>query len=274
MYEQSYHSRLDQSQQGQIRNKVPWKKIISLVATCALLTGIVFLLRIPFLQIDKIDIVGSEVEDAENVSESLRNFLAGNYLYVLPKTSIFLINTKMIKNEIKNVYPRFKTVSVNRDSIKNLKIFVEEYKGSYLWCDTNDDCAFIDENGVAFADAPYFSGSAYLKIYGNRETQYPYIPLSQKQLNSILEIDQRLKKINIEPISYLILTSNKISAIFIHNKKRTQIKFDINKDLDQTFTTLYTAMRTEPFMSMYNNEENVLEYIDLYSVNKLIYKFN
>jgi hypothetical protein len=157
--------------------------------------------------------------------------------------------------------------------MRSLKVTVTEYTGTYLWCDSTDVCSFMDDTGAVFADSPFFSGNAYLKIYSGKRAPYPFYPVTMDQIALISHIKDRLESIDIDPLLFAFSSDHLLSVVFIHNDSRTTIMFDPTEDTDQMLETLYGGLRTEPFADLYHNHSKVLQYIDLRFANKLIYKF-
>lgn len=274
MYERTYHAKvLKYDEKTPPRRIFSWRRLVTVLGVLVICAGIVILIKAPRFQVQTISVVGVDVADPIEVSQFTLAALQGNYLLFFPKTSILLVNQDKLAQEIKAHYPRFKTVRVDRDSMRSLKVTVTEYAGSYLWCDSTDVCSFMDETGAVFADAPYFSGNAYLKIYSGARIAYPFYPVTIEQLTLVSHIKKRLESIEIDPLSFAFDSDHLLSVVFIHNTSRTTIMFDPTEDTDQMLETLYGGLRTEPFTDLYHNPSKILEYIDLRFANKLIYKF-
>lgn len=251
----------------------PWKRLIWIVSIVAFFAGIVVLIRLPKFQVHTVNVIGTNVADPVDVSQFVMGSLQGNSVFILPRTSILLVSTVELTKKIQDHFPRFKTVLVERDSMDSLKVTVSEYGGVYLWCDHEDVCSFMDMTGTVFADAPYFSGSAYTKIYIGERAPYPFHPISTEELALVIHLKEQLAKIEINPISFSFESEHKISVSFIHHTSHANIYIDPTKDIDNALETLYSGLRTEPMVSLYRSPLKVLEYIDLRFANKLIYKF-
>jgi cell division septal protein FtsQ len=272
MYERTYHAKvLKTDSVPRASKRFPWKRVVVIVSVLAVLTGVVFFIRAPRWQVTQVLVEGTNVADPEDVSQKVLGSLEGNYLYLLPRTSIVLISTDQITDMIRAQFPRFKEVAVERDSMHSLKVSVVEYPGVYLWCD--EACSFMDEKGTVFADAPYFSGSAYLKIYAGERQPYPFRPIEPELLAAITRIYERLQSIDIVPLSVKLDSEKTLAVSFIHYNTTALIYFDPTSDIDSALETLYTALRTAPLSRLYHSSTQVLEYLDARFGNKLVYKF-
>ncbi len=272
MYERSYHATVLKSDSApRAPKRFPWKRVVWIVSVLIVLTGVVLFVRAPQWQVRQVVVEGTSVADPEDISQRVLASLEGNYAYILPRTSIVLVSTKSIEQMIRAQFPRFKEVSVERDSMYSLMVSVVEYPGVYLWCD--EACSFMDETGTVFADAPYFSGSAYLKVYAGERAAYPFRPISGELLKNIAYIYEQLQAIDITPLSMTLTTDDTLTVAFIHYNSTALIYFDPTSDVDRALETLYTALRTAPLSRLYHSSTAVLEYLDARFGNKLVYKF-
>lgn len=273
MYERTYRNRvLKTDQQKPQPKKVSWKRVIIISSVMLILVGIVVMMKTPKFQVQKVTVVGTNVVDPSDVSTFALNTLDGTYLWILPKTSVFLVSPQTLGSAIKEAFPRFDTVTVDRSSMDTLRVTVTEYPGVYLWCD--DNCSFMDEKGTVFADAPYFSGSAYLKLYIGAREQYPFHPITPSQVQLVAQLKKQLEAIDIIPLSIRFVSDHKITVDFIHHTSHAQIYVDPSENIDTTLETLYSALRTEAVAKLYRDPSKTLEYLDVRFANKLIYKFN
>ena len=273
MYERSYHGSV-LKKEGSAPRTFPWKRLGIVVATILLCTGIVFLIRVPKFQVKEVVVEGAFVVDPVEVTDFVLGGLEGNYLFVLPKTSIFLSKPDSIALQVQERFPRFKFVEVKRDSMDSLKVIATEYPGVYLWCDGDDTCSFMDETGTVFADAPYFSGTAYLKVYGGERAVYPFKPLTPAQLALMVLITVKLGAIDIAVTEFSVEDAHTLTARFSHHGNPAAILFEPNRDINEALDVLYSGLRTDPLQKMYHDRTRVLEYLDLRFSNKVVYKFN
>lgn len=275
MHEQRRYqsSVLKYDKESPLPKRFPWKRFFWVLGVLVCVTICIVLIRAPRFQVKSIDVVGTSVADPLEVSEFVLTSLSGYYALFLPKSSILLVSTDQLAQKIKDHFPRFKTVSVERGAMDILKVAVSEYGGVYLWCDTTETCSFMDTTGTVFADAPYFSGSAYLKVFIGQRAPYPFQPITAEQVALIARITERLEAIDIAPLSFTFETEHKLSVVYIHGLSRVTILLDPTTDIDSALETLYSGLRTEPLLGLYHNTKNVLEYFDIRFSKKLIYKF-
>lgn len=270
MYERTYHANvLKKEVEPKKRPKFSWTKFIIIVGTLIFCSLVIFLIKVDRFQVKSVEVVGTKVSDPIDVSQFVISKLQGNYLWFLPKTSIILVRPKQLEGNIKDNFPRFKNVIVERSGMSVLSVNVEEYPGVYLWCD--EVCSFMDETGVVFAEAPYFSGSAYLKIYIGERKKFPFQPITEEQLKQIKMIYDRLSSIGIQPMEFHYGSERKLTILYLKDGNIVEIYFDSKSNIETDLETLYTGLHTEPLSSMYKTQ--VLKYLDLRFSNKVVYKF-
>lgn len=272
MYQRTYQSRVLKSGAPKpVPKKFPWKRLIIVLGCIVLIVGFVVLVRTPKLQVQTIEVVGTNVADPEEVRLYTMSLLEGSYLRVLPKKSMLLLDSDVLTMHIKESFPRFKEVSVTRIGATKLSVTVSEYTGTYLWCD--EQCFFMDERGSVFAPAPYFSGNAYVKIMIGTRGELPFVPITMEQLTLIQTYMDRLRDISIDPIAFKFVSARAFDVIFMHAGTEARLMIDPLHDVDTTLEALFSALRTDPLQDLYRSGR-MLHYIDLRFENKVVYKFD
>jgi hypothetical protein len=275
MYERNYHKTVLKTEEKPAKKgtRINWKLIILLTALAIVLVGSVFIIRLPSWQVKDVEVAGAQVADPGDVKEFIQNELKGNKLFFLPRTSIVLVPERSLEKKLKEQFPRFQTVSVSRKSFSALTVTVSEYQGIYLWCVDDNTCYFMDEKGIAFAPAPYFSGSAYPKIFVGEAHEVPFQALSAAQLEMTQLLLTRLPAISIIPTEFHYLSDHKLEVHFNHDGHQAMLIFDPTTDTLQALQALFTGLRTNPLATKFRDSGEVLEYIDLRFSNRVVYKF-
>ena len=276
MYERTYHkSVLKQEGLPKERRPFPWKRFLLVLGILAAGVGFVFLTRIPAFQITAVSVEGVRVADPEDISQFILDDLSGYTFKVLPRGSVMLLSTNALEERLYQAFPRFSSVNISRAGTGTLSVSISEYAGVYVWCaqgvDLND-CYFMDEKGMVFAEAPYFSGSAYPKVFVGEQQELPFKPISDIQLETMKTLIERLPTVSVTPTAFHFLPGE-VHVFFLHNGTESKIVFNEKAVLDQSLETLFSGMRVQAFASMYHSTEKVLEYIDLRFSNKMVYKF-
>ncbi len=277
MYEKTYHTRvLKQDEPKKAQKGFSWKKALIIFLILAFVSGAIFAIRHPRLQVTSVSVLGTQVLDVEDVVSFTKEQLVGKKLWILPKSSIFLVDESYLKNTIKQKFSRIENISVSRDNFHGLTIEIKEFDALYLWCNQSsvEDCYFMDNQGMVYSNAPVFSGTAYPKIITNKEVSpLPFSAMEVSEVSRITMLNDRLSVIGITPVSFKYISSREMIVEFLHNKDISTIKVDPNTATETTLEYIFSAIRTEPFSSLFQNSEKKLLYIDVRFPSKVVYKF-
>lgn len=274
MYEKSYHAKViktDPVREKKARRRRKKKIIFYTIIGVVCATVLIFLLRLPVLQLKTVRVEGTEVVDPVDIQTAVFKRLEGNYLFVIPKTNILLLPLPSIERMLAGAFPRLQTITLSRSSISTLAIKVSEYHAKYLWCDSS--CFFMDQNGMVYSSAPYFSGTTYPKIFNTQAKELPFSPLSAQELSMIDTLSERLPQMKIVLEEIHFDTTHTARIIFPHNGSLATLYIDPGVSIEKTLDNLYSGIRTDPLSSLFADKTKVLQYIDMRYGDRVIYKF-
>src|SRR3989344_1774232 len=112
------------------------KILLSVIAILAILGSLVYISRIPKLNISTIEVSGNKIIDTDTIRTTVEQKIAGNYLWILPKTNIFLYPESKIKEKLSKSFKRLKNIDVSTLNNTVLQVTVFEREAKYLWCET------------------------------------------------------------------------------------------------------------------------------------------
>lgn len=240
------------------------------------------------VDIDKVVVTGNHIIDKEDIEKEIYKNISGKYVYLFSRSNSFIYPHKKIYNSLLVTFPRIEKLSIYRDNLKTLHVDIFERTGSYLYCgatlpenknEVGENCYFVNNDGLIFDQAPYFSGNVYFKFYLPFES-HNGIPLGQQ----IIDIDDfhhlagfidKVTALGFKPI-YIIEDKDGTNFLYLnHNQNDTipKIIFKGDDDLDVIYDNLSLAMKKKEFVSEINSKYNTLLYIDLRFKNKVLYKF-
>lgn len=279
MYEKTYKAKvLGQSDTPikKSRKFLTWKKIIFIFIFLGLLFGIGSLLRSSKMQVDTFTTLGTSVLDTREIEDEVRSQLVGTWLWIFPRTSVLLVNDKAIERALKEKFSRIETVNVRRTNLHSIEITIKEFDAVYLWCSSvEDDCYFMDKQGVVYSKAPVFSGSAYPKLFTGAPLEtLPFVGMASLELGRVAELQEKLSEINITPVAFRNISPRELQIDFLHNKTIAKLQIDPTTSTTTSLEYLFSGIRTEPLASLFRNENKKLLYIDVRFPNKVVYKFD
>jgi hypothetical protein len=272
---------------------------------------LVFLSKLKNLNISNIEVSGNQVVDTNSIKTTIEKQMAGKYLWLFPKTNLFLYPENSIKKELENEFPRLENINLSIKNNKTLEVSLSERKALYTWCGVVPDvgilqgrsptsgtpsCYFVDENGYIFDQAPYFSGEVYFKFYGTPDVgilqvrsptsgtlEHPTSAtnpsgsyFSQQYFKQLISFRDILVGFGLKPVAMYVGSDGNVEVALSGGTSFStdpQIILKLNADYQNVAENLEAALTTEPLQSEFKNKYATLEYIDLRFGNKVYYKF-
>lgn len=267
------------------RNILVRKILIISISLVVIFGGLSYLSRLDRVNISGIEVVGNIVIDTDKIVESVEKKLDGKYIWLFPKTNIFLYPKNKIGVALGDEHKRLTDINISMGDNRKLLISVNEREPKYTWCgamptsdDTTEKCYFLDREGYVFDEAPYFSGEVYFKFYESlREDNSPsgsYI--AKGYFNKLILLKDALINMKLKPAVIYIEDGENIKVLLSRSSpsaKHPEIKIKKDSDFTKTAENFKAALETEPLLSKFKNEYSSLEYIDLRFGNKVYYKF-
>jgi len=228
-YRRSYRTRKKRSVFVIFKKKLFWLIFFVLIV----LSGLAYLFIFSSVfQIKNIAVLGTEKTSAEKI----RIIISNN------AKNIFLADLKKINKMLLEKFPQIAKVDLDREFPSSLLAQIEERKPVAVLC--NNECFFIDEQGVAF-EKVYSIPSEMLLIKAQE--------INQEQVNQILKIDAGLKI----PHEEILLVSEK--RINIKTSEGWEIYFNPERDLEWQLTELSVLLKERIPLDKRRN----IKYIDL-----------
>lgn len=240
----------------------------------ALLAALVTAARLPSLQVKDIVVSGNEVTTDEELRAVALKNLKGNYLFVFPKSNVFLYSRSAIERAITRAIARVGSASVSSANLSTIAIAVRERKPTALWCEgiydphdpVPDPCYFIDGDGLIYAKAPVFSGDVFLRfwgIYGGEPIDRDLLPLAAYR--EVMYLLQTLPKFSLVPTD--VVFDDTDAAVYL--KGRARLLYSRKQSLGDVLSNLDSVLSSEPLQGKDSLE---LDYIDLRFGNKIYYR--
>ncbi len=249
------------------------KNIFSITLVLFVLFGLVGLTYLPALQIKSISVSGEQALSSSAIITFVQGELNGEYWYVFPKSNIFLYPKKQITADLIKMYPVLASADVHAGDFETVAVSLVERQPRALLCGeafaSSSPCYFMDENGVAYGNAPIFSEPVYT-IYsgvltGDVLPKQFLTPAEFQSLSALVDaIDQKL-------------SDEKVSTVVVDDSKDVHVQFDsgftitfaLSDQGGDVFERLILAFTAEPLTA---HKLSDFEYLDLRFGDKLYYK--
>lgn len=229
-----------------------------------------FFLRQERFLISNIQIQGNEITKSEEIEKIIQDDISGNYLWLIPRSSVLLYPNNKIKADILRQIPRLISINLSLTDSRTLLVTIVERKPFALYCVGEGKCFFLDQTGYIFSEAPAFSGGVYM-IYST----IPVLeaPLGQNLIyaNDFVVLSSFIKSLpvlNLNPQSLLIQNGEDHLTL----SSGGVIMWKSSANLESLRSNLESFLSDSNFTKEPNALEKIL-YIDLRLSNKIFYKF-
>lgn len=253
-----------------IRNKFFWLIIFVLVVL-----GVIFYLVVfaSFFQIKEIQITGNQKIPAEEIKAVIAGQISHRLVFFNSK-SIFLLKPEEIRQKILGNFSQIAETNIKRRLPDIFKIEIKEKIPVASWYQSslaerqNEDCFYIDKEGVIFERNPE-------KLQPIIRPESPILDLvlgkpviERKYLEAILEIDGQLKKNLGIDVKEFIFSANE-EKLTVETSQGWKIIFNLEKGVTSQIFNLEVVLKEKIPLETRGN----LEYIDLRFGNRVYFKY-
>lgn len=154
--------------------------IPGLIAALAVLGfGLWYLLNLPYLRVDEVEVVGVRQVSAGDIERAVRDDLSGAVWLLFPRASFFLVSTGALERRLRERFREIQEIDVSKRFPDRLTARVTERTLWGVYCvrssstvppgqagEPAHDCAYLDTRGVAYEELSRFAGWLLPVIYG------------------------------------------------------------------------------------------------------------
>ncbi len=170
-----------------------------------------FVLRLPQVTIHTITVEGAAAVPKGEIEGVAREAIAGDYLYLFPRASIFLYSKTAVVEALLKKYRRIVSASVGFLSPTKIAVRVTERAPTAIFCTSdslatvtvNTSCYFMDADGFVFDTASPALSSLYFTYFGKITAEdavgQTYLPA--KEFSDLGNFVGALKKRGVAPIA-------------------------------------------------------------------------
>jgi hypothetical protein len=287
-----------------VRKERRKRLVLRVVLFAALLVSLLFLavevVRIRQLRVETVRFDGNVAIADAALWEFAAPHLEGAYLHLFSKRNILIAPLRSIERELLERLVRLKDVSVKREGLHTLVVISVERKPRALWCPPTEvpaetsaqagdsaqtggreagavpSCHYLDENGLAFAQAPRLTGGTFIvyeqefpeQVIGTYITAPEHLRVLNGFIDSIVPLGFRTDRVTWQSDAVVISVRNTVGG---GTTAYLDIKVPLSPPYDKAFSNLASVMQTAD-----ENGEPLplkeIEYIDVRFENKVFYK--
>lgn len=252
-----------------IRN---WLFLTSLIVSLGLLYKVY--VEKDWFSIKEYVVVGVEEGEREEIIDRLHKLSSGVTLYFFPKDKLLSYSHGDIVSGVSEVVPSRKDIVVSLASVQSLRIEVTEHVPVMKISNSIG----VTQEGVVFptkrplAKLPYFDSSTTTETF--KENGLTFQRLSSFDQAYLKELSSFIDKVTsvLFPIAVIKIEERGDVSLFAKGAP-SKILLPARSDLDKGWSTLVSAIDTEPLKTLLEKERDNLSYIDLRFGNKVFYKF-
>lgn len=256
------------------------------IGVIVLCTVLFFILRKGEWQISEVYVYGGESISQDQVEDAIWDELSGKYIYVFPRTSLFIYPSGAITDGVMGNFSRIKDVELDLELPRTLHVTLEEYKPYALWCERKEkgiydpvaistdtdirkgDCYYIDNQGYIFDEAPSFREGIYFMYIGgvsNPLRSYIFVD------DYFIKFEAFRKQVQDIGLSSQALIINEDETFVMELTEGGVILLDKDIPLGVAYDNLASVLK-DPDAGFVSRDK--IEYIDLRYLRKVYYKIN
>lgn len=254
------------------RKKTTIKVLLWVVASCAVITAFILVLRLPFLQIATVKLEKPGSLPASEVEAKALATTQGNYFYVVPRSFSFFYPKDDIQAAVTDAYKKIDSMRVVRKSFSTLEITVSERVPEAIVCegfreeDELDECFFADKDGFIFTESPGFSDGVYSRYYVNSDSNKLVLGTNFIDQEKFKELQSFVEGVRANDISTLGMLVGEGGSYELYVKNMDQstavVYFDDRTPLEKTMSNL---------IAFWDNKRMNFDYINLRFGNNIFY---
>lgn len=254
---------------------------VGILLALVVVAGLIAFLRKKEFQVTEVKVLGAQSIDASDVASVVKASLAGNRWVVIPCSNALLVSKMSLRSELLTKVPTLADASIQFQGKNTLVVTIVEKDPRYVWCD-GETCFFVDNQGVLYADAPFFSDGVYVIFSrGGVDMTHPagtsYLP--PEGMRALEQILEHLKQypvqvlgVDVRPDGDMAIRMNSLKGVAVNPQAFILVT---KTDTVQTIhDALNLIMGDKGFVDTLKLKGDKLEYIDLRFPGKIYYKFS
>jgi cell division septal protein FtsQ len=223
------------------------------------------------VKIQTVIVSGNAAVSPDTVLAIANRDMAGRYWYLFSRSNSLIFPRFQIKKDLLKEIKTISDVSISWDNWQQISVTITERRPHSVWCGNDmrisESCFFVDKYGYIYSEAPTFSGSIFIKDYGNVSTSTSAVGqyfLSRQTYSKVFNLIDNLDKNNIK----VVAVSFDGADFRLILESGPTIVFTNKDNFDPTFQNFFTAIETKNLDL--DAEADIISYIDLRFDNKIV----
>lgn len=216
--------------------------------------------RLESLTIVKVNVVGGDTVQHDEIKSLVEHELEGEYYRVIPKRFSWTYPKEKIVSAVESVL-KVKEARLTRPDSTTVEVSFIEYNPVALWCLTRESlegCIFLDDTGYAFSPAPPLRGNAMPRYFNQETPTEGQNPFTYEFMRDTLSFTKEVRQ-NFNFVAHGIEKVGVDEAIFeLHGGG--QIKITLREPVKTTLENLRVLLGAPEFAHI---SPGNFEYIDL-----------
>lgn len=226
-----------------------------------------------WFSITSYSVMGVDEEVRKEIVQRLEKASLGTSLFILPRDRILSYSHSAIVHEVSEVVPSRRDIIIRPSGLKTLMVQVEEFVPVMRLGEGTG----ITKEGVVFPSKksleafPLFDSASTTTSF--KENGFVFSKLSSFDEKYIEDLSSFLEKISTTLFPVTRISIDEVGDVTLEEEHGSKILLTKDVDLVKGWSTLVSAIDTEPLKSSLQKEKEKLLYIDLRFGNKVFYKF-
>lgn len=217
--------------------------------------------------IQNIIVSGNAAVSSDSILSIANRDMTGRYGYLFSRSNSLIFPRFQIKKDLLNEIKIIEDLDISWDNWQQISITISERKPHSVWCDQVSNCYFVDKSGYIYGQAPSFSGTMFVRNYGNVDTGTSPIGqnfLQKEVYNQIFYLIDLLDQKKIKIISVKFDGADYKYGL----EGGPELIFNNKNGFEQSFNNLFSAIDTGNLDL--EKDASIIKYIDLRFDNKIV----
>lgn len=255
-----------------------------------ILTLVLLVVLVPWFRVKTVTVEGNKVVPTSEILNLVTGVTAGRYFYLIPKDHIFWYPTGFTSNHLLTVLPRLGKAEITRRNFNEVVVRVVERAPAALWCvgEERANCFFIDQAGLVYAPAPWFSSALFFEIIGTTSPQtFPtetvpaiyvrkltrFAAAAPALLAATSSEVVRFESAELWPQGDAVFTVKQYNVLAGGAPLTWHLRINLDQDLMTAGRNLSSVWHSNAFQKEFGANRTKLDYLDVRFGNKVFYKF-